>query len=139
MSEERKLRILIAKPGLDGHDRGARVIARAFRDAGFEVIYTGCHQTPEQIVNTAIQEDVDLIGLSILSGAHRYSFPRVMELLKENNAEDIAVIGGGIFPLEDIPKLKAIGIKEIFEPGAKLEDIVNWVRTHIKPRKAMVA
>ncbi|MBC7359610.1 MAG: cobalamin B12-binding domain-containing protein [Desulfacinum sp.] len=139
MSEERKLRILIAKPGLDGHDRGARVIARAFRDAGFEVIYTGCHQTPEQIVNTAIQEDVDLIGLSILSGAHRYSFPRVMELLKENNAEDIAVIGGGIFPLEDIPKLKAIGIKEIFEPGAKLEDIVNWVRTHIKPRKALVA
>ncbi len=103
------------------------------------MIYTGCHQTPEQIVNTAIQEDVDLIGLSILSGAHRYSFPRVMELLKENNAEDIAVIGGGIFPLEDIPKLKAIGIKEIFEPGAKLEDIVNWVRTHIKPRKALVA
>ncbi|SMC27133.1 methylmalonyl-CoA mutase, C-terminal domain [Desulfacinum hydrothermale DSM 13146] len=139
MSEERKLRILIAKPGLDGHDRGARVIARAFRDAGFEVIYTGCHQTPEQIVNTAIQEDVDLIGLSILSGAHRYSFPRVMELLKENNAEDIAVIGGGIFPLEDIPKLKAVGIKEIFEPGAKLEEIVNWVRTHIKPRKALVA
>ena len=139
MSEERKLRILIAKPGLDGHDRGARVIARAFRDAGFEVVYTGCHQTPEQIVNTAIQEDVDLIGLSILSGAHRYSFPRVMELLKENNAEDIAVIGGGIFPLEDIPKLKAIGIKEIFEPGTKLQDIVDWVRTNIKPRKAMVA
>ncbi len=139
MSEERKLRILIAKPGLDGHDRGARVIARAFRDAGFEVVYTGCHQTPEQIVNTAIQEDVDLIGLSILSGAHRYSFPRIMELLKENNAEDIAVIGGGIFPLEDIPKLKAIGIKEIFEPGTKLQDIVDWVRTNIKPRKAMVA
>ncbi|ROQ89548.1 cobalamin B12-binding domain-containing protein [Desulfosoma caldarium] len=139
MADERKLRILIAKPGLDGHDRGARVIARAFRDAGFEVIYTGCHQTPEQIVSTAIQEDVDLIGLSILSGAHRYSFPRIMELLKENNAEDITVIGGGIFPLEDIPKLKAIGIKEIFEPGAKLEDIVQWVRTHVKPRKAMVA
>ncbi|MEJ5365982.1 MAG: cobalamin B12-binding domain-containing protein [Desulfosoma sp.] len=139
MAEERKLRILIAKPGLDGHDRGARVIARAFRDAGFEVVYTGCHQTPEQIVSTAIQEDVDLIGLSILSGAHRYSFPRIMELLKENNAEDITVIGGGIFPLEDIPKLKAIGIKEIFEPGAKLDDIVQWVRTHVKPRKAMVA
>ncbi len=139
MAEERKLRILIAKPGLDGHDRGARVIARAFRDAGFEVVYTGCHQTPEQIVSTAIQEDVDLIGLSILSGAHRYSFPRIMELLKENNAEDITVIGGGIFPLEDIPKLKAIGIKEIFEPGAKLDDIVQWVRTNVKPRKAMVA
>ncbi len=139
MADERKLRILIAKPGLDGHDRGARVIARAFRDAGFEVVYTGCHQTPEQIVSTAIQEDVDLIGLSILSGAHRYSFPRIMELLKENNAEDITVIGGGIFPLEDIPKLKAIGIKEIFEPGAKLDDIVQWVRTNVKPRKAMVA
>ncbi|MGQ9485272.1 MAG: cobalamin B12-binding domain-containing protein [Desulfosoma sp.] len=139
MADERKLRILIAKPGLDGHDRGARVIARAFRDAGFEVVYTGCHQTPEQIVSTAIQEDVDLIGLSILSGAHRYSFPRIMELLKENNAEDITVIGGGIFPLEDIPKLKAIGIKEIFEPGAKLDDIVQWVRTHVKPRKAMVS
>lgn len=139
MADERKLRILIAKPGLDGHDRGARVIARAFRDAGFEVVYTGCHQTPEQIVSTAIQEDVDLIGLSILSGAHRYSFPRIMELLKENNAEDITVIGGGIFPLEDIPKLKAIGIKEIFEPGAKLDDIVQWVRTHVQPRKAMVA
>ncbi|MGA7874906.1 MAG: cobalamin B12-binding domain-containing protein, partial [Desulfoferrobacter sp.] len=113
MNKSRNLRILIAKPGLDGHDRGARVIARAFRDAGFEVVYTGCHQTPEQIVSTAIQEDVDLIGLSILSGAHTYSFPRVIELLKENNAEDIAVIGGGIFPLEDIPILKAAGIKEI--------------------------
>ncbi len=139
MGEDRKLRILIAKPGLDGHDRGARVIARAFRDAGFEVIYTGCHQSPEQIVNTAIQEDVDLIGLSILSGAHTYSFPRVMELLKENDAQDISVIGGGIFPLEDIPKLKSVGIKEIFEPGAKLADIVNWVRSNIKPRKAVAA
>jgi methylmalonyl-CoA mutase, C-terminal domain len=139
MEKDRKLRMLIAKPGLDGHDRGARVIARAFRDAGFEVIYTGCHQTPEQIVNTAIQEDVDLIGLSILSGAHTYSFPRIMELLKENSAEDITVIGGGIFPLEDIPKLKQIGIKEIFEPGAKLQEITFWVRENIKPRKAMVA
>jgi len=139
MSQERKLRILVAKPGLDGHDRGARVIARAFRDAGFEVIYTGCHQTPEQIVNTAIQEDVDLIGLSILSGAHTYSFPRIMELLRENQAEDISVVGGGIFPLEDVPKLKEIGIKEIFEPGAKLQEIVTWVRTHIHPRKALVA
>ncbi len=139
MANERKLRILVAKPGLDGHDRGARVIARAFRDAGYEVIYTGCHQTPEQIVSTAIQEDVDLIGLSILSGAHTYSFPRVLELLKENQAEDITVIGGGIFPLEDIPKLKEIGIKEIFEPGAKLQDITAWVRDHVKPREALTA
>jgi methylmalonyl-CoA mutase, C-terminal domain len=139
MEKERKLRILVAKPGLDGHDRGARVIARAFRDAGFEVIYTGCHQTPEQIVSTAIQEDVDMIGLSILSGAHTYSFPRVLELLKEGSAEDIAVIGGGIFPLEDIPRLKEIGIKEIFEPGAKLHDITSWVSDNVKPRRAMVA
>ena len=135
MVEERKIRILIAKPGLDGHDRGARIVARALRDGGFEVIYTGCHQTPEQIVSTAIQEDVDLIGLSSLSGAHTYSFPRVMELLRENGAEDIAVIGGGIFPIEDIAKLKSYGIKEIFEPGTKLEDIVKWVRENIKPRK----
>lgn len=139
MSSQRKLRILIAKPGLDGHDRGARVIARAFRDAGFEVVYTGCHQTPEQIVSTALQEDVDIIGLSILSGAHTYSFPRVMELLRENSAEDITVIGGGIFPLEDIPTLKAAGIKEIFEPGAKLKDITDWVEANVKPRKALVA
>jgi len=139
MSGQRRLRILVAKPGLDGHDRGARVIARAFRDAGFEVVYTGCHQTPEQIVNTAIQEDVDMIGLSILSGAHTYSFPRVMELLKEQNAEDIVVVGGGIFPLEDIPWLKSVGIKEIFEPGARLQDISDWVKTNVKPRQAMVA
>jgi methylmalonyl-CoA mutase C-terminal domain/subunit len=139
MTKDRKLRILVAKPGLDGHDRGARVIARAFRDAGFEVVYTGCHQTPEQIVSTAIQEDVDLIGLSILSGAHTYSFPRVMELLKENRAEDIQVIGGGIFPLEDIPKLKTVGIKEIFEPGAKLQDIIDWVNSNITPRTGMAA
>ena len=136
MEKTRKLRILIAKPGLDGHDRGARVIARAFRDAGFEVIYTGCHQTPEQIVSTAIQEDVDMIGLSILSGAHTYSFPRVLELLRENDAQDISVIGGGIFPLEDIPWLKELGIKEIFEPGAKLGDITAWVSGNIKPRRA---
>ncbi|HDM76284.1 MAG TPA: cobalamin B12-binding domain-containing protein [Deltaproteobacteria bacterium] len=139
MGSDRKLRVLIAKPGLDGHDRGARVIARAFRDAGFEVIYTGCHQTPEQIVSTALQEDVDLIGLSILSGAHMYSFPRIMELLKEHNAEDIVVIGGGIFPTEDIPKLKEIGIKEIFEPGTLLEDIIQWVKTNVKPRGAAEA
>jgi len=139
MTQQRKLRILVAKPGLDGHDRGARVIARAFRDAGFEVVYTGCHQTPEQIVSTAIQEDVDLIGLSILSGAHTYSFPRVMELLREHKAEDIQVIGGGIFPLEDIPKLKSVGIKEIFEPGAKLQDIIDWINANITPRTGMAA
>ncbi len=138
MNNKRKLRILVAKPGLDGHDRGARVVARAFRDAGYEVIYTGCHQTPEQIVSTAIQEDVDLIGLSILSGAHTYSFPRIMELLRENGAEDISVIGGGIFPLEDVPKLKEIGIKEIFEPGAKLTEIIDWVDGNIRPRGAVV-
>jgi len=135
MTGERKIRILVAKPGLDGHDRGARVIARAFRDAGFEVIYTGCHQTPEQIVSTALQEDVDMIGLSILSGAHNYSFPKILELLSENKAEDITVVGGGIFPTGDIPKLKEIGIKEIFEPGALLEDIIKWVSTNIKPRR----
>jgi methylmalonyl-CoA mutase C-terminal domain/subunit len=138
MENVRKLRILVAKPGLDGHDRGARIVARAFRDAGFEVIYTGCHQTPEQIVSTAVQEDVDLIGLSILSGAHTYSFPRIMELLRENGAEDISVIGGGIFPLEDVSKLKEIGIKEIFEPGAKLKDIIEWVSSNISPRGAVV-
>lgn len=139
MNKARKVRILVAKPGLDGHDRGARVIARAFRDAGFEVVYTGCHQTPEQIVSTAIQEDVDMIGLSILSGAHTYSFPRVVELLKEHNAEDITVVGGGIFPFEDIPILKGIGIREIFEPGTKLQDITNWVRDNVKPRRGMAA
>jgi len=138
MEKERKLRILVAKPGLDGHDRGARVVARAFRDAGFEVIYTGCHQTPEQIVSAAIQEDVDLVGLSILSGAHTYSFPRILEILRENDADDITVIGGGIFPLEDIGKLKEIGIKEIFEPGAKLKDITDWVSANIKPRRGVV-
>ena len=137
MENARKLRILVAKPGLDGHDRGARVVARAFRDAGFEVIYTGCHQTPEQIVSTAIQEDVDLIGLSILSGAHRYSFPRILELLKENKAEDISVVGGGIFPMEDISQLKEIGIKELFEPGARLTEIIDWVTRNIRPRKGV--
>ncbi|MGD0398757.1 MAG: cobalamin B12-binding domain-containing protein [Syntrophobacteraceae bacterium] len=138
MEKARKLRILVAKPGLDGHDRGARIVARAFRDAGFEVVYTGCHQTPEQIVSTAIQEDVDMIGLSILSGAHTYSFPRVLDLLKDNNAQDISVVGGGIFPLEDVPKLKEIGIKEIFEPGAKLKDIIDWVSANILPRRGVV-
>ena len=126
---------MVAKPGLDGHDRGARVLARSFRDAGFEVIYTGCHQSPEQIAAAAIQEDVDLVGLSCLSGAHRYLFPRVMELLREQGADDIIVIGGGIIPDQDFALLKDAGIKATFTPGAKLDAIVNWVRTNIKPRK----
>jgi methylmalonyl-CoA mutase C-terminal domain/subunit len=130
----RKIRILVAKPGLDGHDRGARVIARAFRDAGFEVVYTGLHQTPEQIVAAALQEDVDLIGLSVLSGAHMYLFQRVLELLKANGADDVMVVGGGIIPEEDIPKLKKLGIKEIFLPGTSLDNIVGWVKDSVKPR-----
>lgn len=134
MVGERKLRILVGKPGLDGHDRGSRIIARTFRDAGFEVVYTGLHQTPEEIVLAAIQEDVDLIGLSSLAGAHLYLFERVAELLKEKGAEDIALIGGGIFPEEDVPKLKAIGYREIFIPGKTLDHIVDWVRANVKPR-----
>ena len=130
----KRIRILVAKPGLDGHDRGARVIARAFRDAGFEVVYTGLHQTPEQIVAAAVQEDVDLIGLSVLSGAHMHLFKRVLELLKENKADDVTVIGGGIIPEEDVPKLKKLGIKEIFLPGASLDVIVSWVKDNVKPR-----
>jgi methylmalonyl-CoA mutase, C-terminal domain len=134
VNSERKIRILVAKPGLDGHDRGARVIARAYRDAGFEVVYTGLHQTPEQIVAAALQEDVDLIGLSALSGAHMYLFKRVLELLKANKADDVMVIGGGIIPEEDIPKLKKLGIKEIFLPGTSLDNIVEWVKDNVKPR-----
>jgi methylmalonyl-CoA mutase C-terminal domain/subunit len=131
---EQKVRILIAKPGLDGHDRGAKVVARALRDAGFEVIYTGCHQTAEQIVNAAIQEDVDGLGMSILSGAHRYLFPRVVEILKENRADDVKVFGGGIIPKEDIPWLKSQGIRAIFTPGASTEDIIAWVKQNIQPK-----
>jgi methylmalonyl-CoA mutase C-terminal domain/subunit len=134
VSPERKIRILIAKPGLDGHDRGARVIARGFRDAGFEVIYTGLHQTPEQIVAAAIQEDVDVIGLSILSGAHDYLFPQIMKLLKRKGADDITVIGGGIIPEEDILRLKEAGVKAVFTPGTKIEEAVEWVRRNTKPR-----
>ena len=132
---ERTIRIMVAKPGLDGHDRGARVLARSFRDAGFEVIYTGCHQSPEQIAAAAIQEDVDLVGLSCLSGAHRYLFPRVVQLLREQGADDITVIGGGIIPDQDFAPLTAAGIKAIFTPGARLDAICDWVRTNIKPRK----
>jgi methylmalonyl-CoA mutase C-terminal domain/subunit len=127
---------LVGKVGLDGHDRGAKIIARAFRDAGFEVIYTGLHQTPEVVVNTAIQEDVDAVSLSILSGAHNYLFPKVIGLLKEAGADDIAVFGGGIIPDEDIAGLKEAGVLEIFTPGASTEAIVHWVRENIHPRSA---
>jgi len=131
---QRTIRVMIAKPGLDGHDRGARVLARCFRDAGFEVIYTGCHQTAEQIAVAAIQEDVDLVGLSCLSGAHRALFPRVVELLREKDAADITVIGGGIIPEQHFQALYDAGIKAIFTPGATLDSIVDWIRTNIKPR-----
>jgi methylmalonyl-CoA mutase, C-terminal domain len=131
---ERKLRILVAKPGLDGHDRGAKIIARALRDAGMEVIYTGLHQTPEMIVSAAIQEDVDAIGMSIMSGAHLTLFPAVMELLRAQNAVDIRVFGGGIIPDGDIPKLKSLGVTEIFTPGSSTQDIVEWIRRNIAAR-----
>ena len=129
----RKIRVLLAKPGLDGHDRGAKVLARCFRDAGFEVIYTGCHQTSEQIAAIAIQEDVDLVGLSCLSGAHKYLFPEVTKLLKEKGAEDITVIGGGIIPEQDMPALYEAGLKAIFTPGVKLDAIVEWITANVKP------
>jgi methylmalonyl-CoA mutase C-terminal domain/subunit len=131
---ERKLRVLIAKPGLDGHDRGAKVIARALRDAGMEVIYTGLRQTPEQIVSAAIQEDVDAIGLSILSGAHNVLFPEIMRLLKEEGGEDIAVFAGGIIPEQDIPRLKKLGIREIFLPGTTTTAAVNAIRSGVQSR-----
>ena len=131
---ERKLRILMAKPGLDGHDRGVKVVARALRDAGFEVVYTGLHQTPEQIVSAAIQEDVDAVGLSLLSGAHRVLFPRVVELLREQQSGDIQVFGGGIIPKDDFPWLKERGIRAVFTPGASTEDIIEWVRANISPK-----
>ena len=133
MNPERKLRVLITKPGLDGHDRGAKIIARGYRDAGFEVIYTGLHQTPEQIVNAAIQEDVDLVGLSCLSGAHMYHFTEVVKQLREKGADDIIVIGGGIIPEEDIPRLKEAGIKEVFLPGTPLEEVIKWTKEKVKP------
>ena len=134
MEHKRKLRVMVAKAGLDGHDRGARIIARAYRDAGFEVIYTGLHQTPEEIVEAAIQEDVDMVGLSSLAGAHKYLFPKVVELLREKEADDIVVCGGGIVPENDIITLKQAGIKEIFTPGTPLEEIVKWVEENVKPR-----
>ncbi len=132
---QRRIRILLAKPGLDGHDRGARVLARSFRDAGFEVIYTGCHQTPEQIAATALQEDVDMVGLSCLSGAHNYLYPQVAKLLRDSGADDITVVGGGIIPDKDIQPLKNAGIKEVFLPGATLDSINDWIRANITPRE----
>ncbi len=129
---ERKIRVLAAKPGLDGHDRGIKVICAALRDAGMEVIYTGLRQTPEQIVSAAIQEDVDVIAMSCLSGAHDYLFPRVTELLKEKGIQDILVLGGGIIPDEDIPSLKASGIAEIFTPGASTKEIIDFIRNNIR-------
>jgi methylmalonyl-CoA mutase C-terminal domain/subunit len=131
---EHKIRVLIAKPGLDGHDRGAKIIARALRDAGMEVIYTGLRQTPEQIVSAAIQEDVDAIGLSILSGAHNVLFPEIMRLLKEEGGDDIIVFAGGIIPEKDIATLKKLGIREIFLPGTPTSAAVNAIRTAVQPR-----
>jgi methylmalonyl-CoA mutase C-terminal domain/subunit len=131
---ETKIRVLLAKPGLDGHDRGVKVIARALRDAGMEVIYTGLRQTPEQIVNAALQEDVDIVGLSILSGAHMTIFPRVMELMREKSMNDVVLFGGGIIPEDDIPKLKEAGVGEVFLPGTSTEEIINYIRGSVKPR-----
>src|SRR5579862_4306022 len=131
---EQKLRVVIAKPGLDGHDRGAKVIARALRDAGMEVIYTGLRQTPEMIVSAALQEDADVIGLSILSGAHNHIAPRLMQLLKEKGLEDVLVLIGGIIPDADIPKLKAIGVKGIFLPGTPMQDIVEFINSNARQR-----
>lgn len=133
---ERKIRVLVAKPGLDGHDRGAKVIARALRDAGFEVIYTGLHQTPEMIVNAAIQEDVDCVGLSVLSGAHNHLFPRIVALLREKGAGDKIVFGGGIIPQDDVRALKAAGIVEIFTPGTSMQSIVDFVKGKVAARDA---
>lgn len=132
---DRPLRILIAKPGLDGHDRGAKIIARALRDAGFEVIYTGLHQTPEMIAEAAAQEDVDAIGLSILSGAHMTLLPAVIELLEQKGIDDVVVFGGGIVPPEDLPELKKRGVKEVFTSGASTQSIIDWVRANIHPRR----
>lgn len=133
----KKIRVLVAKPGLDGHDRGAKVICRSLRDAGFEVIYTGLRRTPEEIVSSAIQEDVDVIGLSILSGAHNVLFPKIMDLLKEKGAEDVNVIAGGIIPDKDIPGLEKMGISKIFLPGSSTEDIVEWIKENIKEASAV--
>jgi methylmalonyl-CoA mutase C-terminal domain/subunit len=133
-ASSRKVRILVAKPGLDGHDRGAKIIARALRDEGFEVIYTGLHQTPEMIVAAAVQEDVDGIGMSIMSGAHMTLFPAVIDLLRKQGAGEVVVFGGGIIPESDFAPLKAMGVAELFTPGASTRDIAGWVRGHVHPR-----
>jgi methylmalonyl-CoA mutase, C-terminal domain len=133
-TQDRKLRIIVAKPGLDGHDRGAKIIARALRDAGFEVIYTGLHQTPEMIAAAALQEDVDAVGLSIMSGAHMTLFPAVIELLKDKGAGDVVVFGGGIIPQDDVPRLKESGVAEVFLPGSSTQAIIEWIRQHVRPR-----
>ena len=130
---ERKLRVLIAKPGLDGHDRGAKIIARGYRDAGFEVIYLGLHLTPEQIADAALQEDADLVGLSCLSGAHLYLFTEVVKQLRGKGADRITVVGGGIIPKEDVPLLKDAGVEKVFLPGTPLDEIINWTRENVKP------
>ncbi len=134
MASEHKIRVLVAKPGLDGHDRGAKVIARALRDAGMEVIYTGLRQTPEMIVNASLQEDVDVIGLSILSGAHNAIVPRVMDLLKQNKMDDVIVIVGGIIPDQDLERMKSLGVAAVFQPGTPMDEIVQFIRGHVKPK-----
>jgi methylmalonyl-CoA mutase C-terminal domain/subunit len=131
VSSPERIRVVVAKPGLDGHDRGAKVVARALRDAGMEVVYTGLHQTPEQIVETVVQEDADAVGLSVLSGAHMTLFARLAELLRERGIDDVVVFGGGIIPDEDIPELERMGVEKIFTPGATTEEIVTWVREHV--------
>jgi methylmalonyl-CoA mutase C-terminal domain/subunit len=132
-TSSRKIRVVVAKPGLDGHDRGAKIIARALRDAGMEVIYTGLHQTPEQIVETALQEDADAVGISILSGAHMTLVPRIVELLRDQQAEDVLVVVGGTIPAQDIPELKGLGVAEVFGPGASTQDIVEFIRGAVTP------
>ncbi len=134
MGKERKIRIVLAKPGLDGHDRGAKLLARIFMEAGMEVIYTGLRQTPEMIVATALQEDADVVGLSSLSGVHNYFFPKVMELLKEKGMNDVLVVGGGIIPDEDVAPLKKAGVAQIFGPGTSTKDIVEFIQTHARQR-----
>jgi methylmalonyl-CoA mutase, C-terminal domain len=135
MVEDRKIRVLVAKPGLDGHDRGAKVVARALRDAGFEVVYTGLHQTPEMIANAAVQEDVDAVGLSVMSGAHNTLFPAVIAALKAKGADDVVVFGGGIIPESDLARLKEAGVEGVFTPGTPLESIIQWVRDNIRPHE----
>ena len=136
MADKRKVRILVGKPGLDGHDRGAKVVARALSDAGFEVIYTGLHQTPEMIAAAAVQEDVDAVGLSIMSGAHMTHFPAVLEALRAAGASATVVFGGGIVPKDDLPKLEQIGVAKIFTPGASTNEIVEWVESYLRPKVA---